>query len=96
MATLASETPAFTHWSQRQAPNALDHIPGENGWPIVGHTIELLAEMAPHLGDQKKLIKVARQGREQLEAMWSRERAERGERQARRGEGFTATPRDGD
>ena len=60
------------------------------------HTIELLAEMAPHLGDQKKLIKVARQGREQLEAMWSRERAERGERQARRGEGFTATPRDGD
>jgi glutathione-regulated potassium-efflux system ancillary protein KefC len=60
------------------------------------HTIELLAEMAPHLGDQKKLIAVARQGREQLETLWSRERAGRGERQARRGEGFTAAPRDAD
>ncbi|CAD5372384.1 potassium:proton antiporter [Rubrivivax sp. A210] len=56
------------------------------------HTIELLARMAPHLGDQQKLIKVARQGREQLEAMWSRERAERQQRRTRRGEGFTAAP----
>lgn len=44
MATLASETPAFTHWSQRQTPSALDHIPGEDGWPILGNTVKLLAD----------------------------------------------------
>ena len=44
MATLAPETPAFSHWSQRQDAHALDHIPGEDGWPIVGTTFELLAD----------------------------------------------------
>ncbi|MFM5916437.1 MAG: cytochrome P450 [Novosphingobium sp.] len=44
MATLAPEKPAFTHWSQGQPARALDHIPGEDGWPIIGTTLELLAD----------------------------------------------------
>lgn len=52
------------------------------------HTIELLKAMAPHQGDEKKLIAVAQQGRQQLEELWSRERAERRAERARRGEGF--------
>jgi cytochrome P450 len=44
MATLAPEFPAFTHWSQRQPAHVLDHIPGEDGWPIIGTTLELLAD----------------------------------------------------
>ena len=44
MATLAPQLPAFTHWSQQQPEHALDHIPGEDGWPIVGTTFQLLAD----------------------------------------------------
>ena len=41
------------------------------------HTLELMAQMAPHHGDEKQLIALAKRGRQQLEALWSRERAER-------------------
>ena len=44
MATLAPDSRTFSHWSQSQAPQALDHIPGEDGWPIIGTTLELLAD----------------------------------------------------
>ena len=45
MATRAAALPpAFTHWSQRQDAHALDHIPGDDGWPIVGTTFALLAD----------------------------------------------------
>ena len=44
MATTAPTSQEFTHWSQRQADDALDHIPGEDGWPIVGTTFALLAD----------------------------------------------------
>ncbi|HVR89771.1 MAG TPA: cytochrome P450 [Novosphingobium sp.] len=44
MATLAPEAPQFAHWSQSQPKGALDHIPGENGWPILGNTLPLLAD----------------------------------------------------
>ncbi|MBU6258879.1 MAG: glutathione-regulated potassium-efflux system protein KefC [Burkholderiales bacterium] len=50
------------------------------------HSIELLLAMAPHLGDEKKLISVARRGREELEELWARERAER--REARQHAGW--------
>ena len=40
------------------------------------HTIALLEEMAPHAGDEHKLIAVAKQGRAQLEAQWAKERAQ--------------------
>ena len=40
------------------------------------HSIELMERMAPHSGDEKKLIALAKQGREQLEVQWAAERAE--------------------
>jgi len=52
MATLAEkpahDTGTFTpeHWTDRLAPDALDHIPGEDGWPIVGNTFKMLADPA--------------------------------------------------
>ncbi|MGH6787006.1 MAG: cytochrome P450 [Novosphingobium sp.] len=46
MATLAPEAPAFTHWSQSAPKRSLDHIPGEDGWPVIGTTLELLADPA--------------------------------------------------
>ncbi len=49
------------------------------------HSIELLEQMAPHQADEKKLIAIAKRGRQQLEEMWSRERAERAEQAARAG-----------
>ncbi len=44
------------------------------------HSIELLEQMAPHQGDEKKLISLVKQGRQELEELWSRERAERAAR----------------
>ena len=44
MATLAPDTPRFAHWSQRQPADSLDHIPGEDGWPILGTTLQVLAD----------------------------------------------------
>jgi len=44
-----AETPAEfrpTHWSQRLPDGALDHIPGDGGWPILGNTFRMLAD--PH------------------------------------------------
>ena len=53
MATLAEKTPtppaqepAFkpTHWTQRLPEDALDHIPGDGGLPVVGNTFKMLAD----------------------------------------------------
>ena len=49
------------------------------------HTIELLEQMAPHLGDEQKLIAVAKQGRQQLETMWAQERDQQADRRNRQG-----------
>jgi glutathione-regulated potassium-efflux system ancillary protein KefC len=49
------------------------------------HNIELLEQMAPHLGDEGKLIALAKQGRQQLEAQWAAERQQRREQLARAG-----------
>ncbi|WP_114520815.1 cytochrome P450 [Altererythrobacter sp. ZODW24] len=54
MATLAetpvdaTETGGFTpkHWAERLPDGALDHIPGDDGWPMVGNTFTMLAD--PH------------------------------------------------
>jgi glutathione-regulated potassium-efflux system ancillary protein KefC len=54
------------------------------------HTLDLLLQMAPHQGDEKKLISTAKQGRLELEQMWSREREERARQKGRRGAGFGA------
>ncbi|MDO9283275.1 MAG: glutathione-regulated potassium-efflux system protein KefC [Aquabacterium sp.] len=49
------------------------------------HTIELIEQMAPHLGDEQKLIALAKQGRQQLETMWAQERAEQAALRNRQG-----------
>ena len=49
------------------------------------HSIELMRRMAPHFGDEQKLIALSRQGREQLEAQWAAERAEQRQRHDREG-----------
>ena len=50
MATLAPHQPAETapsHWQEgNPGDDALAHIPGEGGWPIVGNTFKMLAD--PH------------------------------------------------
>ena len=54
MATLAQPAPATQpaeefrpkHWTEKLPAEALDHIPGEGGWPIVGNTFRMLAD--PH------------------------------------------------
>jgi len=38
--------------------------------------------MAPHFGDENKLIALSKQGREQLEAQWAAERQQQSDRQA--------------
>ena len=35
---------ANPHWLPMQPANSLDHLPGEDGWPIVGNTLKLLAD----------------------------------------------------
>jgi glutathione-regulated potassium-efflux system ancillary protein KefC len=49
------------------------------------HSIELLEAMAPHQKDEDKLIAVAKQGRQQLEQLWAKEREEAAHRQQRVG-----------
>ncbi|NRF68085.1 glutathione-regulated potassium-efflux system protein KefC [Aquincola sp. S2] len=39
------------------------------------HNVELVEQMAPHLGDEQKLIALAKAGRQQLEQLWARERS---------------------
>ena len=38
------------------------------------HSVELLHQMAPHFGDEQALFAIAKQGRQQLEELWARER----------------------
>ena len=42
MPALAHTFDANPHWLPRNPPGALDHIPGEDGWPLVGNTIKML------------------------------------------------------
>ena len=39
------------------------------------HSIELMHQLAPHRGDTSRFVAMSRQGREQLEELWERERA---------------------
>ncbi len=57
MATLAPHQSAETapsHWQEgNPGDDALAHIPGEGGWPIVGNTFKLLAD--PH-GQTRRMV----------------------------------------
>jgi len=52
------------------------------------HNIELMQQMAPHRKDMNQFIALAKQGREQLEELWSREREQRRRELAGRGAGW--------
>jgi len=41
---LASSEAANPHWTPRAKPEALDHIPGENGLPFIGNTFRILRD----------------------------------------------------
>jgi glutathione-regulated potassium-efflux system ancillary protein KefC len=63
------------------------------------HSIALIEQMLPHLGDEQQLIAVAKQGRQQLETLWAQERAEQAAQRNRQGwqvegEGADAAPPD--
>jgi glutathione-regulated potassium-efflux system ancillary protein KefC len=49
------------------------------------HNIELMTQMAPHQGDEKKLISMSKQGSQELQALWSREREQQQRGKAREG-----------
>ena len=49
------------------------------------HNIKLVDQMGQHLGDEQKLISLAKQGRQQLEQMWAQERAQQAAQRHRRG-----------
>ncbi|MDT7835807.1 glutathione-regulated potassium-efflux system protein KefC [Aquabacterium sp. OR-4] len=49
------------------------------------HTVALIEQMRAHVGDEQELIALAKQGRQQLEAMWAQERAEQAAARHRRG-----------
>ncbi|WP_395703942.1 glutathione-regulated potassium-efflux system protein KefC [Aquabacterium sp.] len=56
------------------------------------HNIELVDQMAPHLGDEQKLIALAKAGRQQLEQLWAQERADAAAQRNR--QGWQAKPGD--
>ena len=58
------------------------------------HSIEQIEQMLPHLGDEQKLIALAKQGRQQLEQVWAQEREQRDAQRQRQGWG--AAPERGD
>ncbi|HSW03164.1 glutathione-regulated potassium-efflux system protein KefC [Aquabacterium sp.] len=49
------------------------------------HNVELVEQMAPHLGDEQKLIALAKAGRQQLEQLWAQERADASAQRNRHG-----------
>ena len=57
------------------------------------HNIEQLEIMAPHLADEKKFIALAKQGRQQLEELWAREREEQAAQRARARAGWSVQDR---
>jgi glutathione-regulated potassium-efflux system ancillary protein KefC len=60
------------------------------------HNLELIQQMAPHRKDEKTLIALAKQGRQQLEEQWSREREERRQQKLKRGAGWASQQDDDD
>ncbi|MCA1662460.1 MAG: cytochrome P450 [Novosphingobium sp.] len=48
MATLAEPAPRFSHWSNKLPKGALDHLPGEDGIPVFGTTLRLVADPVFH------------------------------------------------
>jgi len=61
------------------------HAARTAAWRFRRHNIDNLEQMAPHFGDQNRLIAMAKEGRRQLEELWARERADNAAVRARAG-----------
>jgi glutathione-regulated potassium-efflux system ancillary protein KefC len=61
------------------------HAARLTAWKFRRHNLELVQRMAPHYEDEDQLIAMARQGRQQLEETWARERADQHAARARAG-----------
>ncbi|MFN7724786.1 MAG: glutathione-regulated potassium-efflux system protein KefC [Rubrivivax sp.] len=70
------------------------HAARTSAWRFRRHSIELMDRMAPHSNDEQQLIALAKQGRQQLEEMWARERAESAAQRARAAGGWSGTRED--
>lgn len=57
------------------------------------HNVELVEQMAPHLGDEQKLIALAKAGRQQLERLWAQEREDAAAQRHRHGWQEPAEPK---
>jgi glutathione-regulated potassium-efflux system ancillary protein KefC len=60
------------------------------------HNIASMKELAPHRHDERKLIALSKQGRQQLDELWSRERAQREAERTGRAAGWAAPRDDGE
>jgi glutathione-regulated potassium-efflux system ancillary protein KefC len=49
------------------------------------HSIELMKQLAPHREDENRFIAMSKQGRQQLEELWGREREGQAQRRQRAG-----------
>jgi glutathione-regulated potassium-efflux system ancillary protein KefC len=65
------------------------HAARHSAWRFRRHSIELIDRMAPHYNDEQQLIALSKQGRQQLEDMWAREREEQAARRARAAGGWS-------
>ena len=61
------------------------HAARTAAWRFRRHNIDNLEQMAPHFGDQNRLIAMAKECRRQLEELWARERADNAAARARAG-----------
>ncbi|MCP5271687.1 MAG: glutathione-regulated potassium-efflux system protein KefC [Burkholderiaceae bacterium] len=52
------------------------HAARQSAMRFRDHNVELMRRMAPHFGDEARLIAIAKEGRRQLEDMWAQERVE--------------------
>ncbi len=66
------------------------HAARTQAWRFRRHSIELMTQMAAHQHDENRLISMARQGRQQLEELWSRERQEQQRQRGQRSAGWQA------
>ncbi len=64
------------------------HAARTQAWRFRRHSIDLMTQMAPHQHDENRLISLVRQGRQQLEELWSREREDQQRQRTQRGAGW--------
>jgi glutathione-regulated potassium-efflux system ancillary protein KefC len=64
-------------WTPHEARNL--------AWRFRRHSVELMTQLAPHRDDTHRFIALSKQGREQLEELWSRERQDDAGRRQRSG-----------